>query len=93
MGMDEGEFRKMRLGVFFLKLHFFNKERRERYMMLSALLRMHAFQVINSTRRKPLTDPKMLWRIDGEDEGKQTYTVPKDQITEEFLKKIDALLG
>ena len=92
MGMDEGEFRNMRLGVFFLKLHFFVKERKDRFNMLSALLRLHAFQVINSSRRKPLSDPKLLWKIEGENELSNTYVVPKDEITEEFMKKIDDLL-
>ena len=92
MGMDEGEIMNMRLGVFFLKLHFFVKERKDRFNMLSALLRLHAFQVINANRRKPLSDPKLLWKIEGENELSNTYVVPKEEITEEFMKKIDDLL-
>ena len=60
--------------------------------MLSALLRLHAFQVINANRRKPLSDPKLLWKIEGENELSNTYVVPKEEITEEFMKKIDDLL-
>ena len=92
MGMDEGEFRKMRLGVFFLKLHFFVKDRKDRFNTLSALLRLHAFQVINANRSKPLSDPKLLWKIEGENELSNTYVVPKEEMTEEFMKKIDELL-
>ena len=90
--MEEGEFRKMRLGVFFLKLHFFVKDRKDRFNTLTARRRQHAIQVINANRSKPLPDPKLLWKIEGENELSNTYVVPKEEMTEESTKKIDELL-
>ena len=71
---------------------FLVKDRKDRFNTLSALLHLHAFQVINSNRHKPLSDPKLLWKIEGENELSNTYVVPKEEMTEEFLKKIDDLL-
>lgn len=80
------EFCEMRLGTYFLKLHFFFKREENQNRFIANLIRLHAFnlikiQIAQSDQHK-LSDPTALWKYTWEEEQLITLQHNTDEVKE-----------
>lgn len=68
MDMTEVEFDYMTLPVFFLKLHFFYKNKFENQQFVGNVIRLAAFQLINIQLKDKIKEPCGLWRYPWDEE-------------------------
>jgi len=99
MQMTEMEFDEMRLGTYFLKLHFFFKREENQNRFIANLIRLHAFNLIkiqiSQSDQHKLLDPTSLWKYTWEEEQLMLQT-NTDEVKEsvkrlhQLTKKISA---
>ena len=78
MNMKVVEFEEMRLGDFFLKLHYFMKAKEERMIFTSNLARLQTMELLN-VQIEPkyrIKTPLDLWRFPWESEVESGIEVP-----------------
>ena len=70
MNMKVVEFEEMRLGDFFLKLHYFTKQREDEIFFTSNLVRMQTIELLNIQidPKHRIKDVQELWRFPWERE-------------------------
>jgi hypothetical protein len=84
--MSEVEFLEMRLGTFFLKLHFFLKFENNRQIYLQKLIRQATWFFVNTQVSNKIDDPETMWPIDKNESGATTEI--ETEVYQEKLKQL-----
>lgn len=85
--MSEVEFREMRLGTFFLKLHFYLKKEQDKQIYLQKVIRQATWFFVNTQVSKKIENPETMWPIE---EEKDSTAVEYD--TEAYREKVNQLI-
>ena len=84
--MSEVEFFEMRLGTYFLKLHFFLKHDHNKQLYLQKVIRQATWFFVNTQISKKIDKPETMWPI----EEKENAEVEFD--TKAYQEKVNQLI-